>query len=223
MDQRRFEQLLPDYIENNLAGADLAAFNRWLETHPEARAEVRTLRGLVLEISDIEDEDPGSAFWNNFLPELRTRMDEQAERLSLGERLRRVVLRPAILGSMGLAALIIILFTVYTDMGPRGATTIEARHLNTRLESALRGAEDDTLAGLEEYLGTQQPVDEPDAPLLAGMLTPAASTTGEGESWLEPWLEREEQGDRTIGLLEDLDDEDLTRLTEMLRAEMTTG
>jgi len=223
MDQRRFEQLLPDYLDNGLAGAELAAFNRWLGTHPEARAEMRALRDLVLEASTLEDDDPGSAFWNNFLPELRNRMDEQAERLSLGQRLRRIVLRPAILGSLGLAALIIALFTIYTDMGPRGEATIEARRVNTRLEAALRGAENDTLAGLEDYLGSQRPVNEPDAPLLAGSLTPAASSEADGEAWLEPWLEREEQGGGTIPLLEDLEAEDLARLTEMLRAEMGAG
>jgi len=223
MDRKRFEQLLPDYIENNLAGEGLAAFDRWLEKDPEAREEARALRDLVLEVSDIEIDDPGSAFWNRFLPELRTRMDDQDERVGLAERLRRVVLRPALLGSLGLAALILVLFAVYSDMGPRGEVTIEARRLNSQLESALRGAEDDTLAGLENYFERQSPLNDQDAPLLSGSLTLAASTERDGDTWLEPWLEREEQRGTTVRLLEELDDEETTRLQEMLQAEINAG
>jgi hypothetical protein len=230
MDRKRFEQLLPDYIENNLSGSDLAGFNAWIEKHPEAAAEVRELRTLILEVSDIEVPDPGSGFWGRFIPDLRNRMDQQAEKLSIGERLMRVVLRPAIIGSVALATVILALLAVYSNMGPRGEEVMEARRVNSRMELALRSAEDSALAQLEVYFEQQDPAGEPDAPLTADSPTLAAATVKAGAgSWIDTWLELDAEwrtawGDEeTYRLLDELENDESNRLAEMLRLEMTSG
>lgn len=229
MDRKRFEQLLPDYIENNLSGSDLAAFNTWIEKHPEAAADVRELRTLILEVSDIEVPDPGSGFWGRFIPDLRNRMDRQEEKLSIGERLMRVVLRPAIIGSVALATVILALLAVYSNMGPRGEEVMEARRVNSRMESALRSAEDSTLAQLEVYFERQDPAREPDAPLTATSPTIAASAKAGAGNWIDTWLELDAEwrtawGDEeTYRLLDELENDESNRLAEMLRLEMTSG
>ncbi len=230
MDRKRFEQLLPDYIENNLSGSDLADFSAWVEAHPEAGEEARTVRALILEVSDIDAADPGSGFWNRFLPDLRTRMDQQAEKLGFAERLKRVVLRPAIIGSLALATVILALLVLYSNMGPRGEAVMEARRVNSRLEAALRGAEDSTLAQLEVFFERQDPAGEPDAPLASVSPTlAAAGSEGGSNDVIHSWLEREEQwqaaldGTETYRLLEELDRDELNRLAEMLREEMTSS
>ncbi len=222
MDRKRFEQLLPDYIENNLSGSDLADFNAWIGAHPEDRAVVTELRRLILDVSDIDVPDPGAPFWDRFLPNLRTRMDLQAEKPGFLERLRGIVLRPAMIGSVVIATLILVLLTVFTNMGPRGEAVMEARRVNSRLETALRGAEDDTLALLEVYFGQQSLAGETSAPLGSGPLTiAAADTSKDGETWLDPWLAREET--QTYELLSDLDETEAAELLEILRSEMTAG
>ncbi len=222
MDRKRFEQLLPDYIENNLSGSDLADFNAWVGAHPEDRAVVAELRRLILDVSDIEVPDPGAPFWDRFLPHLRTRMDLQVEKPGLLERLRGIVLRPAMIGSVVIATLILVLLTVFSNMGPRGEAVMEARRVNSRLETALRGAEDDTLALLEVYFGQQSIAGETGAPFGSGPQTiAAADTPKDGETWLDPWLAREET--QTYELLSDLDEAEAAELLEILRSEMTAG
>jgi hypothetical protein len=230
MDHKRFERLLPDFIENNLTGSDLAAFNAWLEEHPEAGEEVRKLRSLIIEVSDIDVPDPGSAFWNRFIPDLRTRIDQQTEKVGLGERMRRVVLRPAIIGSMALATVILALLVLYSNMGPRGAVVIESRRVNSRLEAALRGAEDNTLAQLEAYFEQTYPAGETEAPLFSQSQVLSAADSDSGtDSWIDNWLAREEDwrtalgGDGTYRLLGELETDELHQLAEMLRTEITAG
>ena len=230
MDRKRFEQLLPDYIENNLSGSDLADFNAWIGAHPEDRTEVAELRRLILDVSDIEVPDPGAQFWDRFLPHLRTRMDLQAEKPGLLERLRSIVLRPAMIGSVVIATLILVLLTVFSNMGPRGEAVMEARRVNSRLETALRGAEDDPLALLEGYFDQQSIAGETGAPLGSARLTMAAADPAEGgETWLDPWIVREETRDLNLGgtgtyrLLADLDEAEAAELLDMLRSAMTAG
>jgi hypothetical protein len=229
MDRKRFEQLLPDYIENNLSGSDLADFNAWISEHPGAREEIGALRGLILEVSDIEVPDPGSEFWSRFIPDLRTRMDRREEKLGIAERLRRVLLRPTIIGSTALATVILVLLALYSNMGPRGEEAMEARRINLRLEAALRSTEDDTLAQLEAYFGRPDPADETGAAVLAAGRPLAAVVNGSGDEWIENWLDLEENrlaavsDVETYRLIGELTDEEEHRLAEMLRAELTSG
>ncbi len=230
MDHKRFELLLPDFIENNLTGSDLAKFNAWLEEHPEAGEEVQKLRSLILEVSDIDVPDPGSDFWNHFIPDLRTRIDQQSDEVGLAARMRRVVLRPALIGSMALATVIIALLVLYSNMGPRGEAVMEARRVNSRLEAALRGAEDSTLAQLEAYLEQTDSAAETESPLFSQSQTLSAADSDAGaDEWIDNWLTREEDwraalgGDGTYQLLGELETDELNRLAEMLRTEMTAG
>lgn len=230
MDRKRFELLLPDFIENNLSGSDLASFNAWLGEHPEAREEARELRALILEVSDIDVPDPGNIFWNRFIPDLRTRIDQQSEKVGTAERIRRVVLRPAIIGSVVLATVILALLVLYSNMGPRGEAVMEARRVNSRLEAALRGAEESTLAQLETYFEQQNPAGDSVAPIFSPNPTlTAAGSNAEANEWIDSWLEREEDWRSTLGreqtyrLIDELEIDELNRLAKMLRTEMTTG
>jgi len=230
MDRTRFEQLLPDFIENNLSGRELTDFNSWLEAHAEAREEVGALRELILDVSDIEVPDPGHVFWTRFLPDLRTRMETRTEKLGIAERLRRVLLRPAIISSFALATVILVLLVLFSNMGPRGEEVMAARRVNQHLEAALRGSEDSTLAALEEYFNQANTVANSGMPMLSGGLTlSAADSENGGEAWLGTWLDREEQrhaavdGEETCRLLGGLDTEESNRLQELLQTEMATG
>lgn len=230
MDRKQFEQLLPDYVENNLSGRDLAGVNSWLNDHPGDRKEVSALRELILEVSDVEVPDPGSEFWAGFLPDLRTRMEARAENVGLVERLRRVLIRPAIISSFALASVILALLVLYSNIGPRGEAVMEARQLNSRLEAALRGTENDTLAVLEDYFDQQSRKNSGGLSAFSAELTIAVAGSENGnEAWLDSWLEREDTGRPVMGdketyrLLGALDPEESNRLQELLRAEMATG
>lgn len=229
MNRKRFEELLPDYIENNLSGEDLADFRAHIAATPEAGEEVRALRQLILEVSDMEVPDPGEGFWSGFLPELRTRMDRQDETVGILERLRRVVLRPAIIGSVALATVIIALLAVYSNIGPRGEAVMEARRIDSRLEAALRDTENDTLERLDTYFGRLDPVEEAGAAVLAAGRPQAAATGDAGDEWIDRWLDLEDRrrnavsGEQTYRLIGELTDDEEQRLAEMLRAELTAG
>ena len=230
MDRKRFEQLVPDYIENNLSGRELSEFNAWLKDHPEAREEVGELRELILDVSDIEVPNPENAFWTSFLPDLRTRMELRVEKLGIAERLRRVLLRPAIISSFALATVILALLVLYSNIGPRGDKVMEARQVNHRLEAALRGTEDSTLAQMETYFERQNPAGDPGAPLFAQPSTLAAADSDSGANdWIDSWLDREEEwraaraGEETYRLLDELESDEVNRLAEMLQAEITAG
>jgi len=229
MNRKRFEELLPDFIENNLSGEDLAGFRAYIAAHTGAGDEVRELRRLILEVSDIEAADPGPAFWDGFLPELRTRMDRQDETVGVLERLRRVVLRPAIIGSMALATVIIALLAVFSNIGPRGDAVMEARRINSRLEAALRNTENDTLVRLETYFGRLDPAEATAAAELAAGRPQAAVTGATGDEWIESWFDLEEGRRSAVNdediyrLIGELTDDEEQRLAEMLRAELTTS
>ena len=105
----------------------------------------------------------------------------------------------------------------------RGSNTVSL------VEAALRGAEESTLAQLESYFEQQDFAGEMEAPIFSRSQTLSAAKSNAGaDQWIDNWLTREEDwraflGEETYRLLAELEADELDRLAEMLRTEISAG
>lgn len=60
-------ELLAAYLDGELAGGELARVQSWLATHPDAQAEVETLRQVQAHYDSVPVPEPAPAAWDRTL------------------------------------------------------------------------------------------------------------------------------------------------------------
>ncbi|NQT96398.1 MAG: hypothetical protein HQ562_01520 [Candidatus Marinimicrobia bacterium] len=114
MDRYQFEDLISEYIEGELSQSKRREFENYLDDHDDCRAQVESLRTLLLSLHQLSPR-PVSA---DFMPKLLKRIEAEKTRITSGRissiKLPNTILgfTPAYAGLMGAVLLAIVMVAV---------------------------------------------------------------------------------------------------------------
>ena len=125
MDRYQFEDLITEYIEGELSQSKRREFENYLDDHDDCRAQVESLRTLLLSLNKLAPRQASA----DFMPKLLKRIEAEKARITIGrisgKKLPNTILgfTPAYAGLMGAVLLAIVMVAIQLMPDRPGAIT----------------------------------------------------------------------------------------------------
>ena len=125
MDRYQFEDLITEYIEGELSQSKRREFENYLDDHDDCRAQVESLRTLLLSLNKLAPRQASA----DFMPKLLKRIEAEKARITIGrisgKKLPNTILgfTPAYAGLMGTVLLAIVMVAIQLMPDQPGAIT----------------------------------------------------------------------------------------------------